>query len=64
MGGKWTSFRHMGVETVDKILKLNKDLLPKYDETQTLNFNLIGSYSRLEAISGLVAEPEALMRSY
>ena len=26
MGGKWTSFRHMGTETVDKILSLQPEL--------------------------------------
>jgi glycerol-3-phosphate dehydrogenase len=33
MGGKWTSFRHMGQETVEKILEKNKDIIPKYDQT-------------------------------
>jgi glycerol-3-phosphate dehydrogenase len=53
MGGKWTSFRHMGQETVEKILEKNKDIVPIYDETQTLNFNYIGSYSRCESVTGM-----------
>ena len=32
MGGKWTSFRKMGEETVDKILNENK-LEAKYQES-------------------------------
>lgn len=32
MGGKWTSFRKMGEETVEKILNLNPGKFdPKYD---------------------------------
>jgi glycerol-3-phosphate dehydrogenase len=34
MGGKWTSFRHMGEETVDSLLQANPDkFTPLYDET-------------------------------
>ena len=57
MGGKWTSFRSQGEETVDHILKNNPD---RFKETlanetgQTLNFNLIGSYSRAELRDGFV----------
>ena len=56
MGGKWTSFRSQGEETVDRILKENVDMFKdnlKYTEGQTLNFNLIGSYSKNEIITGL-----------
>lgn len=39
MGGKWTSFRKMGEETVDKIIERNKKQFePKYEESQTLKF--------------------------
>lgn len=54
MGGKWTSFRIMGEETVDKVLQLNKKFEPKYDHSVTKNFNLIGSYSKMEAIHGII----------
>ena len=63
MGGKWTSFRHMGQETVDKILEKNK-LDTKYDETQTLNFSLIGSYSRLESLTRVNIVPKQLFNQY
>ena len=57
MGGKWTSFRSQGEETVDRILKENpgrfKDTLTN-EKGQTLNFNLIGSYSRAELRDGFV----------
>mmetsp|Transcript_14998 Transcript_14998/g.10884 ORF Transcript_14998/g.10884 Transcript_14998/m.10884 type:complete len:148 (+) Transcript_14998:496-939(+) len=53
MGGKWTSFRKMGEETVNKVIKLNNQLQPKYEESQTFNFAFIGSYSRVEAEFGL-----------
>lgn len=60
MGGKWTSFRHMGEETVDVIKKHNPSLDTKYDSTQTLKFNLIGSYSKVEAIHGVSPVDDAL----
>lgn len=50
MGGKWTTFRQIGEETVDMILnesaKQNKHLQPKHEKSQTLKFSYIGSYSR------------------
>lgn len=51
MGGKWTSFRVMGEHTVDQILETHS-LDTKHKESQTLNFNLIGSYSKMEQLSG------------
>ena len=53
MGGKWKSFRKMGEETVDIILQNNPNIEAKHEETQTNNFNLIGSYSKSEIINGL-----------
>jgi len=48
MGGKWTSFRKMGQETVDLIVKQQgKNLEPVYDKSITLKFKLMGSYSRI-----------------
>ena len=66
MGGKWTSFRHMGTETVDRILKDHPELenSTKHDETQTYNFNLIGSYSRTEALFGLVPSNNVMYQQY
>ena len=61
MGGKWTSFRHMGQETVDTLLNINPDkFAPLHDSTQTLKFNFIGSYSRVEALRGFILEPNIL----
>ena len=62
MGGKWTAYRVQGEQTIDKILKLNKSLQRKvkYDEGQTLNFNLIGSYSKSEATDGLKMQNQML----
>jgi len=60
MGGKWTSFRRMGEETVDEILQNNKEIEVKHEKSQTLNFNLIGSYSRSEALTGLQTGNEEL----
>ena len=62
MGGKWTAYRVQGEQTIDKILKLNKSLQRKvkYDESQTLNFNLIGSYSKSEATDGLKMQNQML----
>lgn len=64
MGGKWTSFRKMGEETVDIILKNNPDIEAKYEETQTTNFNLIGSYSKSEIVNGLQLDSSKLFKQY
>lgn len=66
LGGKWTSFRHMGQDTVDCILKNNKNLEEKLKHTnsQTLNFKLIGSYSKLEAINGYKTNNKMLFNQY
>jgi glycerol-3-phosphate dehydrogenase len=54
MGGKWTSYRRMGVETVDKILNINPGIFePKYEESQTLRYKLFGSYSKVEVEHGI-----------
>jgi glycerol-3-phosphate dehydrogenase len=67
MGGKWTSYRAQGEETVDRILKDNpgmfKDSL-RHEEGQTLNFNLIGSYGRAELIDGYRQAPAKLFEQY
>ena len=51
MGGKWASFRKMGEETVDEILKNNQGKFSlKYLTTQTKEFSLVGSYSKNEVL--------------
>lgn len=65
MGGKWTSYRKMGVDTVKYAVENNAEVLkPKYEETQTLNFNLIGSYANMELFCGLTQSQEALEKQY
>ena len=54
----------MGEETVDMILSKHPKLEVKYESTQTRNFNLIGSYSKSEAISGLVLGNDKLFKQY
>ncbi len=55
MGGKWTSFRKMGEETVDLILKQQgRHMEPTVEGSQTLKFKLIGSYSRIQCTDGLI----------
>mmetsp|Transcript_8482 Transcript_8482/g.14260 ORF Transcript_8482/g.14260 Transcript_8482/m.14260 type:complete len:130 (-) Transcript_8482:411-800(-) len=48
MGGKWTSYRAMGEETVDYILENNVEKFEDHERLlenkQTTNFSLIGSY--------------------
>ena len=53
MGGKWTSYRKMGEETVDRIIKENPGFNLKYKNSQTLNFKLIGSYTKTDVEHGL-----------
>ena len=67
MGGKWTTFRQIGEETVEMIMREMKDkkkLETKYDSTQTMKFNYVGAYSRAEAIHGLKQSNEELYHSY
>ncbi len=67
MGGKWTTFRQIGEETVGMIMKQHQSkskLEPKYDDTQTLKFSYVGSYSRAEAIHGIKQTNEELYKSY
>jgi len=67
MGGKWTAFRIQGEETVDRILHDNPGLFKeslKNEEGQTLNFNLIGSYSKMELLEGVKQVPEKLFKQY
>lgn len=66
MGGKWTAYRVQGEQTVDRILELVPDLkkIVKYEEGQTLNFNLIGSYSKTETTDGLKMGNEQLFKRY
>ena len=67
MGGKWTSFRSQGEETVDKILKENpgrfKDTLFNV-KGQTLTFNFIGSYSRAQLRDGFIQNPDQVFQQY
>lgn len=66
MGGKWTAYRVQGEETVDRILKMTPDLKSKvkHEHGQTLNFNLIGSYSKCEVLEGFKMNNEMLFKSY
>ena len=66
MGGKWTAYRIQGEQTVDRILKHwpNEFKHRKYETGQTLNFNLIGSYGRIDVIEGISWGNEALYKQY
>ena len=66
LGGKWTSFRRMGQDTVDCLIAKNPSLESslKHLSTQTLNFKFIGSYSRLEAINGYKLNNKVLFDQY
>ena len=67
MGGKWTSFRSQGEETVDLIIKDNPDRFKdtlKNETGQTLKFNLIGSYSRAELRDGFVQNSAHVFQQY
>jgi len=48
MGGKWTSFRKMGEETVDMIIEKNRTRMDvAYEHSVTTKFKLLGSYTAL-----------------
>lgn len=54
----------MGEETVDEIIKRNPDIKPITTKLQTMTFNLIGSYSKQELVTGMVPSPEELKKQY
>jgi glycerol-3-phosphate dehydrogenase len=67
MGGKWTTFRKIGEETVEMILRdkaLSSSFEPKYTESQTLKFAYIGSYSRAFALFGIKQNQIQLFEQY
>lgn len=48
MGGKWTSFRKMGEETVNAIIKQQgKNIEVVHKDSVTMKFKLMGGYSRV-----------------
>lgn len=53
----------MGEETVDKILEKVK-LETKYQESQTLKFSLVGSYSKVQVEHGIARNAEQLAEQY
>jgi len=45
MGGKWTSYRAMGEETIDEILVKHPIINEQVEiKPRTIDFNLLGSY--------------------
>lgn len=49
MGGKWTSFRKMGEETINKIVQSKLAHLDvKQEHSITDKFKLLGSYTAVE----------------
>ena len=55
MGGKWTSFRKMGEETVDLIVEKNRHRLDvAYETSVTTKFKLLGSYTALQIDEGIM----------
>lgn len=45
MGGKWTSYRAMGEETIDHILlNTEENSFPDVSDKKTIDYNLLGSY--------------------
>jgi len=58
MGGKWTAYRVQGEETTDRIFKEHPKLFQKAknQQGQTLKFNLIGSYSKVEVTDNIKRE--------
>ena len=48
MGGKWTSYRKMGEDAVDTVIKNFEWSNLTHKESVTSTFGLIGSYTRLE----------------
>jgi len=64
MGGKFTSYRKMAVDTVKCIISNNPQLNLKHEETQTLNFNFIGAYSAMDVQSQMKQTHTELEKQY
>jgi len=74
MGGKWTAYRIQGEHCVDHILQADREraqkegnaraFQPAEEEGQTLNFNLLGSYSKVEVKHTLTQTPAKLFKGY
>ena len=48
MGGKWTTYRKMGADTIDKLLSLNiKGIEPVFKKSISSKYKLLGSYTNL-----------------
>ncbi len=60
MGGKWTTFRKMGEETVNLIIKDKDNIIPFYDFSTTQNFKIVGSYSKCEVKDKLALPDDQL----
>lgn len=45
-------------------MERNPSIKVKYDDVQTLNFNLIGSYSRQELLTGMIPSKAKLTKQY
>eukprot|EP00347_Sterkiella_histriomuscorum_P017566 403348844 len=65
MGGKWTSFRKMGEETIDRIVHQNLAHLDvKQEKSVTDKFKLLGSYTAVEIKDGIQQLPEEIQDQY
>lgn len=52
----------MGTETVDEILSRHPEIQARNMDTMTLAFNLIGSYSKQEALTGMRPNDDELIK--
>ncbi|CDW82478.1 glycerol-3-phosphate dehydrogenase [Stylonychia lemnae] len=65
MGGKWTSFRKMGEETVDLIINSNRQRLDvAYEKSVTTKFKLAGSYTALQVSEGIIQSDQQIKEQY
>ena len=64
LGGKWTSYRIMGEETVDKAIKTHKLNNFKNEKSQAFGLKLVGGYSKIELKENMVLSPENIATKY
>ena len=64
LGGKWTSYRVMGEETVDKAIKTHKLIDLQNEKSQVVGLKLLGGYSKLELKEKMVLSAEDIATKY
>lgn len=64
LGGKWTSYRIMGEETVDEAIKVHNLKNTKVEKSNAFSLKLLGCYTKLELRENMSLSPEDATKKY